>query len=225
MVACALIAVGAIAWFALSKNSISEPQTNNNISYPTYPNEENSYNSDIETPIVSEPSHDVNESVDNVPYTENTNEENTTQEQTENTTTNEQKVEFVLPVTGNILKGYSDTALQYSATYGDMRLHTGIDISCAKGTEIKSATSGTVKSIVDDATLGKVITIDHAYDFTVKYCGFDNISVKEGDNVNAGQIIGTSGEIPSECSDKPHIHFEVFINGECISPLSALGLE
>ena len=227
MTACVLIAVGAIAWFSLSKNNaVTEPPTNDEVSQQSYPDSDISYNSNIEAPATSEPTHDANESLSDVPYTEKvesqTDKTESTTNETEETTKNPK---FVLPVTGNISKGYSDTALQYSATYGDMRLHTGIDISCKKGTEIKSATDGTVKSVVEDSNLGKVITIDHAYDFTVKYCGFDSVNVKEGDKVTAGQVIGTSGEIPSESSDKPHIHFEVFLNGESISPLEALGLE
>ena len=38
-----------------------------------------------------------------------------------------------------------DSALQYSATYGDMRLHTGIDILCNTGTDIKSAADAALR--------------------------------------------------------------------------------
>lgn len=214
IVACALIAVGAIAWFALSRNNTVTETPSENSSAQSYPQTDTSYNNEVNEPEVSEPITDVDDSVSDVPYT-----------QEEPIEPVEEKISYVLPITGNISKGYSDTALQYSTTYGDMRLHTGVDILCEIGSDIKSAGSGTVKSVVDDANFGRVITIEHLGDITVKYCGMGSINVKEGDKVAAGDIIGTSGDIPCECADNPHIHIEVLLDGNTTSPLAALGLE
>lgn len=217
LTACALIAIGAISWFVLSKNNnIVETPQDDNVSHSSYPDTDNSYNSTVDTPSVTEtPSTEVDDDVSDVPYVEP--EETTVPEETKPT--------FVLPVVGNISKGHSDTALQYSATYGDMRLHTGIDILCKKGTDIKSVSSGTVISIVEDANLGKVITIEYFDGINVKYCGMGSVNVNENDEVSTGDIIGTSGEIPSECADNPHIHIEVIIDGKSVSPLDAMDLK
>ncbi len=218
MTACLLIAVGAIGWFALSRSNTAVETPGENSSQQEYPKTDNSYN-DVESDkqiALEEPSTSTNDNVSDVPYTES--KESTSE-------VKPQKATFVLPITGNISKGYSDTALQYSATYGDMRLHTGVDILCENGSNIKSVGDGTVKSIVDDANFGKVITIEHSNNITVKYCGFSNINVKENTAVAAGDIIGTSGEVPCECADKPHIHIEVFLDGNITSPLEALGLK
>ena len=214
--ACTLIAIGAITWFVLSRNSDVNQTPLNKL--PSYPDSNNSYNNqtDLQNSTPQTPITDVDDEVSDVPFTSES-EVETPQEPP--------KPSFVLPVTGNISKGYSDTALQYSATYGDMRLHTGVDILCKTGSNIKSASSGTVKSVADDAVFGRVITIEHPYDITVKYCGLGSVNVVEGAKVNTGDIIGTSGEVPGECADKPHIHIEVFVKGESISPLAALGLE
>ncbi len=216
LVVCVLIAVGAVAWFALSRNVTSDkPLTDNEQSY----NEPStSYNDNT---IVSEetpPATDANESVSDVPYTE----EKPIVSQPEPSV---QEIKFIMPIEGKLAKGYSDKTLQYSATYNDMRLHAGIDILCKIGSEIKSAGSGTVKSVVDDANYGKVVTIDHTGELTVKYCGFKEVKVKEGDNINTGDIIGISGEIPAECADEPHIHIEAFLQKSPTSPLEALNLE
>ncbi len=215
--ACALIAVGAIAWFALARNdAITETPSDNSSSQQEYPETDNSYNSVVEIPDTSEEQvTDVDDDVSDVPYNED---EPTTPPEPEKPT-------FVLPITGNISKGYSDSALQYSATYGDMRLHTGVDILCENGSNIKSAGSGTVKSIVEDSSYGRIITIEHTGGITVKYCGFGSVNVKENDKVAVGDVIGTSGEIPCECADNPHIHIEVTVDGNSTSPLAALGLE
>lgn len=219
IVACALIAVGAIAWFALSRdNAVTEAPSDNSSSQQEYSEPDNSYNSEVALPEVSEePTADVNDSVSDVPYDE---EETITESQPAPETPT-----FVLPIIGNISKGYSDTALQYSATYGDMRLHTGVDILCEAGSDIKSAGSGTVKTVTEDANYGRIITVEHLGGITVKYCGMGSVNVKENDKVAVGDIIGTSGEIPCECADKPHIHIEVTVDGDNTSPLAALGLE
>lgn len=216
-IACLLIAVGAIGWFALSrKNSVKETPQDNNSSVQSYPQSDNSYNDNTNNELLNQnSSEEVGNAVSDVPYGE----DDVSQ------TAEPEKPTFVLPVTGNILKGYSDTALQYSTTYGDMRIHTGIDILCDTGTDIKSAGAGTVKSISEDALLGKKIEIEHTGGICVMYCGFGSVNVKENDSVSAGDIIGTSGEIPSECADNPHIHLEVLVDGNYVSPLETLGLE
>ena len=43
---------------------------------------------------------------------------------------------FISPVLGNIIKGYSDSELQYSMTYRDMRLHKGVDIAADVATPV-----------------------------------------------------------------------------------------
>lgn len=215
--ACALIAVGAISWFALSANDNTTPTPqDSNLPHSSYPDIDDSYNNVVDIPELPEtPITDVDDDVSDIPYIE-----------PETVVTPEvEKPTFILPITGNISKGYSDTALQYSATYNDMRLHTGVDILCKKGTDIKSASSGKVISVTDDANFGKIITIEHPNNIIAKYCGMGSVNVKENDKVDTGDVIGTSGEIPCECADKPHIHIEVTVDGDNTSPLAALGLE
>ena len=218
--ACLLIALGAIGWFTLSRSNerIETPSENN--SNQEYNDNGDSYieNTEPDNTVVETPAADVNESVNDIPYDSDTN-----AQESEKPAPQEQN--YVLPIAGNISKGYSDSALQHSATYGDMRLHIGVDILCEKGSNIKSVGSGTVKSVFDDANYGKVIVISYDDDISVKYCGMDSANVKENDKVATGDIIGTSGEIPSECADNPHLHIEVYKNDENVSPLEALGLE
>ena len=218
IVAFALIIVGAIGWFTFShNNNINTTNPSDNSNLQSYSNNNDSYTSQEEPldSIIDEPNVNINETVSEVPYTESEPKEDLIEE----------KTTFVLPIVGNISKGFSTSALQYSATYDDMRLHTGVDILCEKGSNIVAVGSGTVKSVVDDANLGRVITIEHLNQITVKYCGLASVNVNDGDKVASGDIIGTSGEIPSECTDNPHVHIEVIVDGETVSPLEALGLE
>lgn len=214
IIICCLIAIGGASWFAVARynNVKSSDNSSSNISDKSYKDDINSYN-DSEEIIDESSTADVNNEVSDVPY-EQQNAEQPTEQRS-----------FVMPVEGNILKGYSDTALQRSDTYGDMRLHTGIDIQCEKGAEIKSAGAGTVTNVEESSTLGKFITIEHGEGITARYCGFDGVTVNTGDSVSAGTVIGTLGTIPSECADKSHLHVEILKDGKIVSPLEALGLQ
>ena len=132
---------------------------------------------------------------------------------------------FSMPIHGEKIKGHSSDELQFSKTYGDMRLHTGIDFKVNKGTAVSACADGVVENIELNTTMGNVVTIDHKNGITIKYAGIENLTVDQGDSVKAGDIIGTVGTIPGECMDKEHLHFEVFKNEESVSPLETLGLK
>lgn len=222
LISLALIAIGGAIWFAVSSNKPAEktPKTDPPIqSTPSYDEPSSSYNENTPSvPDINNPDtlDDVAGSETTVPYES---QESVLEEPVP------EKRSFILPVDGSIIKDYSDTALQYSATYGDMRLHTGVDIAAAAGTDVKAAGIGKVISVEESATYGKTVTIDHGDGITFKYCGLDSISAKNGDSVTSGDLIGTVGTVPCECADKSHIHIEVIKDGSHISPLKALGFE
>ena len=132
---------------------------------------------------------------------------------------------FSMPVAGDTLKNFSETELQYSKTYGDMRLHTGIDIKVNKGTAVSACADGVVENIELSTTMGNVVTIDHKNGIIVKYASIEDLEIAVGDSVEAGDIIGTTATIPSECMDEEHLHIEVTLNGKPADPLKTLGLE
>ena len=133
---------------------------------------------------------------------------------------------FVLPISGNILKDFSADKLQYSITYNDHRLHTGIDIEATPGAAVKASGDGTVSDVRTDSLLGVVVEIDHGDGIIGYYCGLaDAVKVKKGATVRGGQVIGAVGNIPSESVDPVHLHLEFTKNSEPISPLALMGLE
>ena len=132
---------------------------------------------------------------------------------------------FTLPLTGEIIKQYSETELLYSKTYGDMRVHLGLDIAADAGAAVKASGDGTVKDIIKDPLLGTTVIIDHGNNITGLYSGLnESISVKKGQNVKAGDNIGAVGTVPSESSDVSHLHFAFKENDKFISPLSLINL-
>lgn len=167
-------------------------------------------------------------SMDNI-FDENTenNAANDSNIVTENTVSDvpyeEEKQSFVMPIKGNIIKGYSDTSLQYDKTYGDLRMHKGIDISCEENAQVVSASKGTVTDISETANYGTIVTIDHGNGLIVKYCGLGSVCITKGETVGAGVLIGTQKNPSCECMDENHIHIECTIDGEDASPVKAFG--
>lgn len=208
IIAVCIVAIGAISWFAVSRyNKASQKGSPNpQISESTPSDTKNSVPDTENKEPESPPAVAPNESAEAQTY--------------EQSVPFEESVTYSLPITagGKFLKDYSDTTLQYSATYGDMRLHKGLDIAAPLGSEIKAVSSGTVLEISDDALLGKCVTVEHAGSVTVKYCGFDTLAVSDGESVLAGRVLGTLGTVPSECADDSHIHIEIKKDGKPISP-------
>ena len=209
-VALCLIIIGAAAWFALS--SISDFDTTKE------KNEDKEYNNNISSYIESTPIEEIAENtadtVSDQPYSSN-----------ETTVKEETKAVYILPVKGEIIKKHSENELQFSSTFGDLRIHTGIDIACETGTSISACSDGTVESITLDALLGNVVKIKHTNSITTVYAAVENLKVEIGSHVKAGDIIGAVGTAPSECADKNHFHFEVYKDGKICDPLKTLGLE
>jgi murein DD-endopeptidase MepM/ murein hydrolase activator NlpD len=127
---------------------------------------------------------------------------------------------FIMPIDGNILKPFSDNTLIYSQTYKDMRVHTGVDIAPTVANVVVSAFSGTVMGVDENTNYGTVITIDHGDGIMLSYCGVKNVTVKNGDVVEAEEIIGEIGTVLNESADKPHLHLELMVEGQYKDPLT-----
>ena len=131
---------------------------------------------------------------------------------------------IVYPAGKEIIKNYSDSNPVYSETMGDWRVHNAIDFKCEQGSKVQAITDGVVKEIYDDALYGMTIVIDHSNDFTAYYSGLGNTTlVKAGDNIEAGQEIGSINDIPCETQDGYHLHFAVKKDGNFINPTEILG--
>ncbi|MBE6808501.1 MAG: M23 family metallopeptidase [Ruminococcaceae bacterium] len=213
LIACCLLIVGGASWFALSNyaDDGKEPPVSSDRNN-SYRQESSSYNENTTyEPREPQLSESVAQSAEDVPYTS----EEVKQE----------SQSFMMPVEGDIIKDYSAEQLQYSATYGDMRIHGGVDIACKNGTSVSACGNGSVKAIENSASFGTVVVIEHSNGITVRYSSLKDLQVKFGDKVKMGDIIGTVTTVPSECNDKEHLHIEATKNGKEVSPLEAMGLK
>jgi murein DD-endopeptidase MepM/ murein hydrolase activator NlpD len=100
---------------------------------------------------------------------------------------------------------------------GQAAIHQGLDISARIGTPIMVSAAGRVVQIQQSAGgLGNMIVVDHGNGFITRYGHCDRIAVSEGQVVSRGEVIGTVGN--SGHSTAPHLHYEVYLNGEAQNP-------
>lgn len=100
------------------------------------------------------------------------------------------------------------------------RPHYGVDYAAKRGTPVRVVGDGTVISIGNFGSAGKMLKIEHSKRYSTAYMHLKNFpeGVVLGAKVTQGQVIGWVGN--SGLSTGPHLHFEFYRNGRYYNPLS-----
>ena len=93
--------------------------------------------------------------------------------------------------------------------------HKGIDFRARFGDPIMAAMPGTVINAGNNSVGG--VTIDHGNGLSSRYLHLSSIAVKQGDQVQAGQVIGGAGHT-SKHKMPDHLHFEVVKGKSPVDP-------
>lgn len=116
---------------------------------------------------------------------------------------------FAWPVTGSVIAGYNAPLAG--------KPNQGINISAPAGTPIKAAGPGVVAYAGNELRgYGNLVLIQHGDGLVTAYAHAASLSVKKGDQVTAGQTIGTVGQ--TGAVDAPQLHFEVRKNSSPVDP-------
>ncbi len=99
----------------------------------------------------------------------------------------------------------------------DVSNHKGIDIG-VRYVAVYACGPGTVITSTYSSSYGNYIVIDHGGGVSTLYAHLSKLGVKKGQEVSAGQNIGTSGN--TGWSEGPHLHLELRINGAYKDPLN-----
>ena len=127
---------------------------------------------------------------------------------------------FAWPLQGEVVMPYSMDHAVYDPTLEQYRTNAGISISAEKGAEVKAAADGTVTAVAEDAENGKMVTISHEGGWLTTYGQLeDAVTVKKGDKVEKGQVIG-SVDAPTKYGVAlgEHLEFAMKQGGESKDP-------
>lgn len=94
--------------------------------------------------------------------------------------------------------------------------HPGIDIAVAEGSYVRAAGGGVVTEAGEDPVYGKFVRIQHLEGYESVYGHASELFVVTNDEVERHQVIALSGNTGT--STAPHLHFEVWKDGEAIDP-------
>jgi murein DD-endopeptidase MepM/ murein hydrolase activator NlpD len=105
----------------------------------------------------------------------------------------------------------------YQGKEVDRQTHLGFDLASLAHADVPAANRGKVVFAGDFGIYGQCIIIDHGLGLQTLYGHLSRISVKPGDNVENGQIIGSTGATGMAGGD--HLHFEMTISGQSVNPI------
>lgn len=94
--------------------------------------------------------------------------------------------------------------------------HPGVDIAIPIGVPVRASGGGTVLQSGEDPEYGLFVLLEHPDSLQTKYGHLSRTTVAAGEQVEAGQVIGLSGN--SGRSSAPHLHFEIRREGTPIDP-------
>jgi murein DD-endopeptidase MepM/ murein hydrolase activator NlpD len=92
-----------------------------------------------------------------------------------------------------------------------VKAHNGIDYRAPKGTPVFAAGDGKVIQSAYSKFNGHHVFIQHANSIVTKYLHFTNRTVKKGQRVKQGEVIGYVGS--TGLAQAPHLHYEFLLNG------------
>lgn len=101
--------------------------------------------------------------------------------------------------------------------YKTSKMHTGMDFTAPRGTDIFATGNGRVTFAGRNSGYGNHVIINHGYGYETLYAHMTNMSVRVGETVTRGQKIGTVGS--TGVSTSPHLHYEVIKNGNKVNPV------
>ena len=101
------------------------------------------------------------------------------------------------------------------------------DELASESSDVFAVLDGTVASVDYNYGDGYTITINHSDGFVSIYSSLqEDTAVKEGDNVVAGQKIGSASESSSNELDLgSHLHFTLMLNDDYVDPNDYLSLQ
>jgi len=109
----------------------------------------------------------------------------------------------------------------YNGVFAQDYYHRGVDYAGAYGSPVMAPAAGRVSLVGRESQgfkiHGNVVGIDHGQGVASILMHLSRINVREGDFVQAGQVIGALGS--TGASTGPHLHWGLYVHGQSIDPV------
>ena len=99
---------------------------------------------------------------------------------------------------------------------GQLRFHSGIDLSASPETPVHAAAPGVVVFAAHSGGYGNYVVIEHAYGLRTHYAHLAHLFVRTGMVLEQRIPIGTVGSTGR--STGPHLHYSVSLRGQYMDP-------
>jgi murein DD-endopeptidase MepM/ murein hydrolase activator NlpD len=114
---------------------------------------------------------------------------------------------MVMPLPDSALT--SAFGMRQSPFTGAWQFHRGIDLAAPVGTSVSACKAGTVRFTGYSQVYGNHVIVSHAGNMESLYAHLSVMSVKPGDVVTKGEVIGKVGV--TGATTGPHLHFEILV--------------
>ena len=132
-----------------------------------------------------------------------------------------QPTELAMPVDAIDPHALRDT---WHAARAPNRRHEGIDIFAKKGTPVLASTEGIVLRLEETPVGGKVVWVLGPAGHHHYYAHLDRFgTVRAGDRLRAGTLLGYVGNTGNAKTTPPHLHYGVYADEGAINPYPLLG--
>lgn len=131
---------------------------------------------------------------------------------------------FMHPVPGRVTSPFGTRVNPFDKS--KKQFHPGLDYSAPEGTPVCCACDGVVErayfSSPNDLahSYGLCVIVRHDATLQTRYAHLSAMSVKAGDKVKQGDVLGLSGN--TGASKGAHLHFEVICKGTPIDPVAVI---
>ncbi len=124
-----------------------------------------------------------------------------------------ERARFAWPLSGSVRRGYT--------ARGKANYHDGLDIPAAEGTAVRASAAGKVLFAGNEPRqFGKLVVVDHGDGWRSAYAFLSRITVKEGDDVRAGERVGLVGH--TGMARGSELHFELRKSDRPVDPVPQL---
>ncbi|TVQ21182.1 MAG: M23 family peptidase [Leptolyngbya sp. DLM2.Bin15] len=127
---------------------------------------------------------------------------------------------FLRPTSGPVTTIYG-VRRYYNGVFAEDYYHRGVDYAAPTGTPVVAPAAGIVALVDHEANgfeiHGNTVGLDHGQGVASIFLHLNRIDVREGDRVEAGQVIGTVGN--TGISTGPHLHWGLYVHGRSVDPV------